>query len=78
MHSVYDDLQVCTGGHAHQLYEVHVQPQLDLLLVFTLVSVLNGLTACMRSTTCMFMDPLHVINNIAHHVCFVSAVGIDP
>ena len=32
MHSVYVDLQVCTGGHAQQLAEVHVQIPLDLLL----------------------------------------------
>ena len=43
MHSVRADLQVCAGGHAHQLAKVLVQLQLDLLLVFTLVSVLNGL-----------------------------------
>ena len=43
MHSVCVDLQVCVGGHARQISKVHFQPQLDLLLVFTLVSVLNGL-----------------------------------
>ena len=43
MHSVHVDLQVCATGHVHQLAEVHVQLQLDLLLVFALVSVLNGL-----------------------------------
>ena len=42
MYSVCADFRVCVGGHAHQLAEVHVQPQLDLILVFTLVSVLNG------------------------------------
>ena len=47
MHSFYVDLQVCVGGHAHQLVEMHVQPQLDLLLVFASVNVLNGLD-CMR------------------------------
>ena len=43
MHSVCADLQVCVGGNALQLAEVHVQLQLDLLLVFALVSLLNGL-----------------------------------
>ena len=46
MDSVHANLQVCACGDAHQLSEVHVQLQLDLLLVFALVSVLNGL-ACM-------------------------------
>ena len=43
MHSVHANLQLCVGGHAHQLAEVHVRLQLKLLLVFALVSVLNGL-----------------------------------
>ena len=43
MHSVCSHLQVCFGGHVHQLVEVHVQLQLDLLLVLALGSVLNGL-----------------------------------
>jgi len=47
MHSVYTDLQVCAGGHAHQLGKVLVQLQLDLLLVLSLVNVLNGLD-CMH------------------------------
>lgn len=42
---------MCDGGDAHQLSEVHVQPQLDFLLIFALVSVLNGLD-CM----CAFND----------------------
>jgi len=76
MNNVCADLQVCAGGHAHQLAEVHVQPQLDLLLVFTLVSVLNGLCiACVCSMTCMLLNPLHAINYTTHHVCSVSAVG---
>ena len=37
-----------------------------------------GWIACVRSMTCMLLDPLHVINNIAHHICSVSAVGMDP
>jgi len=52
MHSVCADIQVCVGGPAHQLAEVHVHPQLDLLLVFALVSVLNVL------------DYMHVLNNM--------------
>ena len=47
MHSVCANIQVCVGGHAHQPVEVHVQLQLDLLLLFALVSVLNGLD-CMH------------------------------
>ena len=53
------DLQVCVGGHAYQLAEVHVQPQLDLLLVFTFLSVLNGLD-CM----CVLND-MHVVGSFA-------------
>jgi len=78
MHSVHVDLQVCVGGHAHQLTEVHVQPQLDLLPIFTLVSVLMGWIACVRSMTCMLLNPLHVINNTSHHVCSMSDARIDP
>ena len=52
MHCVHVDLQVCVGGHAHQLAEVDVQPQLDLLLLFALVSFLNGL------------DCMHVLNDM--------------
>jgi len=48
MHSVRADLQVCSNGHVHQLAKVHVHLQLDLLLVFALVSVLNGLD-CMHA-----------------------------
>ena len=59
MHSVDVDLQVCAGGHAHQLAEVHVQLQLDLLLVFALVSVLNVLD-CM----CVLND-MHDVESIA-------------
>ena len=58
MHSVHVDLQVCAGGHAHQLAEGHVQPQLDLLLVFALVSVLNGLD-CMRA-----LNDMHVAKSL--------------
>ena len=43
MHSVCVDVQVCVNGHVHQLAKVDVQPQLDLFLVFALVTVLNGL-----------------------------------
>jgi len=42
MHSVYDDIQVCAGDDVHQLVEIHVQLQLDLLLVFTSMIVPNG------------------------------------
>jgi len=52
MHGVCPDLQICACGHAHQLARVHVQPQLDLLLFFALVSVLNGL------------DYMCVLNNV--------------
>ena len=48
MHSVYVDLQVCVGGHAHKLSKVHVQLKLDLLLVFALVIVLKVLD-CMHA-----------------------------
>lgn len=58
MHSVCVDLQVCASGHAHQLVEVHVQLQLDLLLVFTLVGVLNVLD-CM----CVHND-MHVVESL--------------
>lgn len=43
MHSVHANLQVCVGGHVYQFVEVHVQPELDLLFIFALVSVLNRL-----------------------------------
>ena len=59
MHSVRADIQVCVGGHVHQLVEVHVQPQLDLLLVFALVSVLNGLD-CMHAH-----NHMHVVESLA-------------
>ena len=59
MHSVRVDLLVCAGGHAHQLAEVHVQPQLDLLLVFALVSVLNGLD-CMCA-----LNDMHAAESLA-------------
>ena len=78
MHNACADLQLCASGHAHQLVEVHVQPQLGLLLILALVSVLNGLDCMLHSTTCMLLNPLHAINNTAHHVCSVSAVGMDP
>lgn len=42
MHSVYTTLQACVGGHPHQLVEAHVQLQSNFLLVFTLVSLVNG------------------------------------
>jgi len=57
MHGGCVDLQVCVGGHVYQLAEVHVQPQLDLLFVFALVRVLNGLD-CMRSITLLAMFAL--------------------
>ena len=59
MHSVCYDLQVCAGGHARQLAEVHVQPQLDLLLVSALMSVLNGLD-CMR-----VLNDMHAAKSLA-------------
>ena len=59
MHSVRADLQVCVGGHAHQLAEVHVQLQLDLLLIFTSASVLNRLD-CMHVHTDM-----HAVESLA-------------
>ena len=37
-----------------------------------------GWIACMHLTTCMLLDPLHAINNTAHHVCSVSAARMDP
>ena len=43
MHSVYADLQVCAGDHVNQIAKVPIQLQLELLCVFALVSVLNGL-----------------------------------
>ena len=58
MHSVRDDIQVCAASHAHQLTKVHVQLQLDLLLVFTFVSVLNELD-CM----CVHND-MHVVESL--------------
>ena len=59
MHSFFAELQVCAGDHAHQLAEVHVQLQLDLLLIFALVSVLNGLD-CM----CVHND-MHAAESLA-------------
>jgi len=78
MHSFRANLQVCVGGHAHQLVKVHVHPQLDLLLVFALVSVLNGLDCMLALNDMHVARSLHAINNTAHHVFFVSTVGIDP
>jgi len=65
MHSVYIDIQVYVGGHAHQLAEVHVQLQLDLLLVFALVSVLNGLDYMHAH------NDMHVVESLAcdHQHC---------
>ena len=57
MHNVCANIQLCVGGHAHQLAKVHVQPQLDLLLFFTLV--LNGLD-CM----CVF-NGIHAAESLA-------------
>jgi len=48
MHSFHADIQVCAGDHAHQHDKVHVQLQLDFVLVFALVNVLNGL-GCMHA-----------------------------
>ena len=64
MHSVHADFEVCVGGHVHQLAEVHVQPQLDLLLVLILVSVLNGLDRMrvlndMHAIECLACYPKH-------------------
>ena len=42
MHSVCADIQECASGRAHQLVKIHVQLQLDLLLVFSSLSVPNG------------------------------------
>ena len=74
MHSVCVDLQVCVGGHAHQLVEVHVQLQLGLLLVFALVSLLNGFDSMRVHND---MNPLHMIKNTSHHVCSAPTTGID-
>jgi len=58
MHSVCADIQVCASGHAHQLAEVPVCLHLDLLLLLTLVSVLNGLD-CMHAHNDMHVvEPL--------------------
>ena len=65
---------MCVGGHAHQLSKVHVQLHLDLLLVFALVSVLNGLD---RMWVHNDMNPLHAINKNFHHVYSVLAFRID-
>ena len=59
MHSVHANLQVCASGHAHQLAEVLVWLQMDLLLVFPLVSALNGLD-CMRAH-----NDMHVVESLA-------------
>lgn len=56
MHSVCVDLQVCVGGYAHQLVKVHVHLQLDLVLVFTLVSVPMGGMACVHITKSMLLN----------------------
>ena len=37
-----------------------------------------GWIECMHWMTCMWLDPLHAINNIAHHVCSMLATGMDP
>ena len=73
MHNVRANMQVFAGGHAHQLAEVHVQLQLDLLLVFDLVSVLNGLD-CMHAHNVM-----HDVESLAcdQQHCSVSAAGMD-
>jgi len=42
MHSICANLQVCVGDHVHQLVEIHVYLQSDLLLIFASVSVPNG------------------------------------
>lgn len=77
MHSVHADLQVCVCGHADQLAEVHVQLQLDFLLVFALVSLLNGWIACVHTIECMFLHPLHAINNSSHLVYSLPNIGMD-
>ncbi len=55
MHSVYATLQACVGGRAHQLIEVHVQLQSDLLLLFTSMHAHNDMHTVtfsyIRSTT---------------------------
>lgn len=43
MHSVCTHIQACDGGHVHQLIKIHVQLQLDFLLVVTSMSVTNRL-----------------------------------
>ena len=59
MYSVHADLQVYSGGHAHQLVEAPIRLQLDLLLFFALVSVLNGLD-CMHAH-----NDMHVVESLA-------------
>lgn len=39
---------------------------------------LMGWFAWVCSTTCMLLNPLHTINNTAHHVYSVLVVGMDP
>ena len=36
-----------------------------------------GWIACVRSMTCMLLNPLHAINNTAHHVYSLSAARMD-
>lgn len=59
MYSSCANPQKCAGGHAHQIFEVHVQPQLDLLLIFAMVSVSNGLDC-----KCVLND-MHVVGSFA-------------
>jgi len=47
------------GVHSHQLAEVHVQPQLDLLLAFVFMSVLNGFD-CMHA-----LNDMHATESLA-------------
>jgi len=58
MHSVCVDLQVCAGGHVHQLAKVPIWLQLDLLLVFALVSVLNGLDCMLADNEILAVESL--------------------
>jgi len=36
-----------------------------------------GWIACVRTMTCILLNPLHAINNTSHHVCSMPTVGMD-
>lgn len=58
MHSVCTNLQECVGDYVHQLVEIYVHLQSNLVLVFASMSVPMGGIACMCIMTSMLLKNL--------------------